>query len=98
METIFSRLRSMETQGQPLHALIVEACDVGDDCVEAIEDMLRRVRSRIQMRERMPGDVNETLALELTAMLVSLEDEARAALARAYVNNGHTPDNGKAAA
>jgi hypothetical protein len=84
METIFSRLRSMETQGQPLHALIVDACDVGDELVRALEQIAAAEGCQ-------PGHI---AYLSKTAMAMIAERAA----ARAYVNNGHTPDNGKAAA
>lgn len=38
--TIFDRLREKRTDGQTLGELIAEACDVGDDLVEALIDLL----------------------------------------------------------
>ncbi len=44
--------------------------------------MVRRIRDRQRMREGMPGDVNETLAMELDCMATSLEEIAAAIQAR----------------
>jgi hypothetical protein len=89
METIFSRLRSMETQGQPLHALIVEACDVGDELVEALDPSnVRNAANKLAL-------AGNGLSAGLLILMADAQDRA---LARAYVNNGHTPDNGKVAA
>jgi hypothetical protein len=85
METIFSRLRSMETQGQPLHALIVEACDCGDGLVEAVRSLLP-ILEAVRYTAGLGKNQMERVA------------KAKTALACAYVNDGHTPDNGKAAA
>lgn len=79
--TVFDRLRALETQGRPLHALIVETCDVGDELVRALSAI-----------ERIAGGMTSDNGL-------AIYDVARHARARAYDSgNGHTPDNGKAAA
>jgi hypothetical protein len=35
--TVFDRLRALETQGQSLHALIGDACDVGDELLRLVQ-------------------------------------------------------------
>jgi hypothetical protein len=84
--TVFDRLRKLETQGQPLHALIVETCDVGDELIAALRQA-REHFTEIRMDWSDPRD-------EIRAGWAVID----AALARAYADNGHTPDNGKAAA
>ena len=75
--TVFDRLRKLETEGRPLHALIVDVCDVGDEVVGALDQLLH--------------------ALHPASQRIAAQ-RARAALARAYNGNGHTPDNGARAA
>jgi hypothetical protein len=78
METVFSRLRRLEaTKDRSLHEMIVDACDAGDELVEALDQLLHALHPATQ---------------RIAAA------KARAALARAYVSNGNTPDNGKAVA
>jgi hypothetical protein len=76
METVFSRLRRLEaSKDRSLHEMIVDACDAGDELVEALDQLLHALHPASAAAAR-----------------------ARAALARAYVSNGNTPDNGKAVA
>jgi hypothetical protein len=76
--TVFDRLRALETQGQPLHALIVDACEVGNGLVAAADAAFYFL-----------GGTDD--AATVRALLLH-------AINRAYSDNGHTPDNGKAAA
>jgi hypothetical protein len=38
-QSIFDRLRAMQTDGLPLHTLIVEACEVGNQLLAALESV-----------------------------------------------------------
>lgn len=84
--TIFTRLRAMQTEGRPLSDLIEQACDVGDELVAAIRHASEQLES---IEGRTKGD-----SLRLIDRIFSLN----AALARAYADNGDTPDNGQKAA
>jgi hypothetical protein len=84
--TIFDRLRALETQGQSLHALIGDACDAGNGLVEALHRAIKKLRAASLAGGTDPEFVEIML------------EPFKAALDRAYADNGHTPDNGKAAA
>jgi hypothetical protein len=82
--TVFDRLRKLETEGRPLHALIVDACDVGTELVRALE----KIATADDLK---PGHI----AYLSKASMALIADRAAAL---AYADDGHTPDNGKAAA
>jgi hypothetical protein len=93
---IFDRLRALETQGQSLNALIAEACDVGDELVAALTE----VRDYYEGRKpydfhRLPNDQRANEAFDAWQQIAAW---IQTALARAYADNGHTPDNGAKAA
>jgi hypothetical protein len=46
--TVFDRLRKLETEGRPLHALIVDACDVGNEVVGALDQLLHALHPSTQ--------------------------------------------------
>ena len=83
-QTIFDRLRAYETGDRSLHSLIAEACDAGDLLVAASKTFMGIVAERPKLQ-----DDDEIWAAF---------SQAAAAVHRAYADNGHTPDNGKAAA
>lgn len=83
-QSIFDRLRSMQTEGQPLHALIVEACEVGNELLAALDKIA-------DAEGCQPGHVNYLSKTTMSAIA------ARAA-ALAYADHGDTPDNGARAA
>lgn len=83
-QTIFDKLRAFETQGEPLHALIEEACNRGNALVATLETIAAA-------DDLQPGHI-AYLSKGAMARL------AEVAAARAYADNGHTPDNGKAVA
>jgi hypothetical protein len=67
--------------------MIVDACDAGDALVEALE--------RIKLRATPHQD---DTAEDRQRNLFHVDSIARRALASAYVNDSHTPDNGARAA
>jgi hypothetical protein len=54
METVFSRLRRLEaSKDRSLHEMIVDACDAGDELVEALAD----ARFWIGMQDRQSAEL-----------------------------------------
>jgi hypothetical protein len=88
METVFSRLRRLEaSKDRSLHEMIVDACDAGDALVEALAGLEPHLDAIICYASTMSEHEPNRLAFN-----------ARRALASAYVNDSHTPDNGARAA
>jgi hypothetical protein len=88
METVFSRLRRLEaTKNLSLHEMIVDACDAGDALVEAL--------AAFKYHARLPANVNRSSRVTMPS---AVYHQIVAALASAYVNDSHTPDNGARAA
>jgi hypothetical protein len=80
--SIFDRLRSMQTEGLPLHTLIVEACEVGNELIaacEATDDFIVGLAGDIPLMDYCNADP------EAGTVLLAI----RGAVGRAYHDNSN---------
>jgi len=69
--------------------------DILGELVDALEAAVLRLRDREDMRAILPGDINQTLALELGVMVSEVEQIARPAIdnAQTFIASAHTALN-----